>query len=129
MIGGALTLYAWRAPLLKSQAGFDLSARESFLLFNNILLVIAAATVLGGTLAPLISDTLGPRNAVGGYPVLQSDIHACRCCRSWHCFAGCPRNWKRGRLSDSKRTLLMTFIIAAITALIVVYACTPTARF
>src|SRR3569832_1731961 len=59
MIGGALTLYAWRAPLLKSNAGFDLGARESFLLFNNILLVIAAATVLGGTLAPLISDTLG----------------------------------------------------------------------
>src|SRR5437762_10547648 len=37
MIGGALTLYAWRAPLLKSQAGFDLGARESFLLFNNVL--------------------------------------------------------------------------------------------
>src|SRR6476661_1913191 len=43
LIGGALSLYAWRAPLLKSQAGFDLSARESFLLFNNILLVVAAA--------------------------------------------------------------------------------------
>src|ERR1700754_565938 len=59
MIGGALTLYAWRAPRLKSQAGFDLSARESFLLFNNILLVIAAATVFAGTMAPLISDSLG----------------------------------------------------------------------
>ena len=58
MIGGALTLYAWRAPLLKSQAGFELGARESFLLFNNMLLVIAAATVFAGTLAPLISDAL-----------------------------------------------------------------------
>ena len=59
MIGGALTLYAWRAPLLRSPAGFELVSRESFLLFNNILLVIAAAMVFGGTLAPLISDTLG----------------------------------------------------------------------
>src|SRR2546422_854771 len=41
MIGGALSLYAWRAPKLRSQAGFELGARESFLLFNNILLVLA----------------------------------------------------------------------------------------
>ncbi len=59
MIGGALSLYAWRAPLLRSQAGFELTARESFLLFNNILLIIAATVVFGGTLAPLISDALG----------------------------------------------------------------------
>src|SRR6478609_11108847 len=58
MIGGALSLYAWRAPLLKSDAGFELGARESFLLFNNVLLVTAAATVFAGTLAPLISDAL-----------------------------------------------------------------------
>src|SRR5262245_38882247 len=43
LIGGALGLYAWRAPLLKSQAGFEFGAREMFLLFNNILLIIALA--------------------------------------------------------------------------------------
>jgi cytochrome c-type biogenesis protein CcmF len=59
IVGGALTLYAWRAPLLKSEAGFELTSRESFLLFNNILLVVAAATVFAGTMAPLISDALG----------------------------------------------------------------------
>src|SRR5919198_1845845 len=51
MIGGALILYAWRAPLLKSEAGFDFPSRESFLLFNNILLIIALAVVFGGTMA------------------------------------------------------------------------------
>src|ERR1700723_244719 len=66
MIGGSLTLYAWRAPLLRSSAGFELTARESFLLFNNILLVIAAAIVFGGTMAPLIADALGlPTLSVG----------------------------------------------------------------
>src|SRR5689334_22003727 len=66
IVGGALALYAWRAPLLKSQAGFELGARESFLLFNNILLVIAAAVVFGGTMAPLIADALGlPTLSVG----------------------------------------------------------------
>src|SRR5689334_2322641 len=66
MIGGALSLYAWRAPLLRSTAGFELGARESFLLFNNVLLVIAAAVVFGGTMAPLIADALGlPTLSVG----------------------------------------------------------------
>ena len=59
MIGGALALYAWRAPLLGSNAGFELVSRETFLLFNNILLVVAGAVVFGGTMAPLIADALG----------------------------------------------------------------------
>ena len=42
MIGGALTLYSWRAPLLKSAAGFEATSREAFLLYNNIVLVLAA---------------------------------------------------------------------------------------
>src|SRR6267378_1604502 len=52
-IGGSLSLYAWRAPKLASSAGFELWSRESFLLFNNILLVIAASLILLGTLYPL----------------------------------------------------------------------------
>src|SRR6188768_724309 len=57
-IGGALTLYAWRAPMLKSPAGFEATAREAFLLYNNIFLVVTAAMVLVGTLAPLIADAM-----------------------------------------------------------------------
>jgi cytochrome c-type biogenesis protein CcmF len=44
---------------MRSQPGFELISREAFLLFNNLLLVIAAAVVFGGTMAPLIADTLG----------------------------------------------------------------------
>jgi cytochrome c-type biogenesis protein CcmF len=121
MIGGALTLYAWRAPLLKSQAGFDLGARESFLLFNNILLVIAAATVLGGTLAPLISDTLGLGTLSVGTPYFNPTFMLSMLPLLALLSVGVHANWKRGRLSDSKRTLLITFIVAAITGVIVVY--------
>ncbi|MDX1405414.1 MAG: heme lyase CcmF/NrfE family subunit [Woeseiaceae bacterium] len=56
VIGGALLLYAWRAPNLDSPAGFRALSRESFLLLNNILLVIATAVILFGTLAPLLYD-------------------------------------------------------------------------
>jgi cytochrome c-type biogenesis protein CcmF len=121
MIGGALTLYAWRAPLLKSQAGFDLGARESFLLFNNILLVIAAATVLGGTLAPLISDSLGLGTLSVGTPYFNPTFMLSMLPLLALLSLGVHANWKRGRLRDSTRTLLITFVVAAITAVILVF--------
>ena len=53
---GALILYAWRAPSLDSDVGFALLSRETFLLLNNVLLVVATALVLIGTLSPLIVE-------------------------------------------------------------------------
>jgi cytochrome c-type biogenesis protein CcmF len=57
--GGALALYAWRAPRVSVRAAFAAVSRESFLLANNVLLAVAAATVLLGTLYPLLLDVLG----------------------------------------------------------------------
>jgi cytochrome c-type biogenesis protein CcmF len=57
--GGALLLYALRAQNLEAEGGFKLVSRESFLLANNILLVIATVAVLFGTLYPLFIDALG----------------------------------------------------------------------
>jgi cytochrome c-type biogenesis protein CcmF len=66
VIGGALALYAWRAPSLDSEAGFRLLSRETFLLLNNVLLVIATALILGGTLAPLFVELFtGGKISVG----------------------------------------------------------------
>ena len=59
VIIGALTLYAWRAPGLDSQAGFKPMSRETFLLLNNVLLVIAAGLVFIGTMAPLLVEVFG----------------------------------------------------------------------
>jgi cytochrome c-type biogenesis protein CcmF len=57
--GGALLLYAFRAKALEAEGGFKLVSRESSLLANNILLVIATVAVLFGTLYPLFIDALG----------------------------------------------------------------------
>jgi cytochrome c-type biogenesis protein CcmF len=65
-IGGALTLFAWRAPKLESTAAFEPVSRESALLLNNLLLCFSAAVVLFGTLYPLALQTLtGQRISVG----------------------------------------------------------------
>ncbi|RHW20353.1 heme lyase CcmF/NrfE family subunit [Pseudomonas jilinensis] len=58
VVGGSLLLYALRAPVVKSQIGFALWSRETFLLINNVILVVAALMVLLGTLYPLALDAL-----------------------------------------------------------------------
>ncbi|MBT8084252.1 MAG: heme lyase CcmF/NrfE family subunit [Woeseia sp.] len=68
VIGGALTLYAWRAPRLDSSAGFKAFSRETFLLLNNVLLVIAATLILMGTLAPLIVEVFNAGKISVGAP-------------------------------------------------------------
>jgi len=63
---GALALYAWRAPSLDSNVGFSLLSRETFLLLNNVLLVVATILVLMGTLAPLVVEMLnGGKISIG----------------------------------------------------------------
>jgi cytochrome c-type biogenesis protein CcmF len=113
VIGGALTLYAWRAPLLKSNAGFELLSRESFLLFNNILLVVAAASVLGGTLAPLIADTFGQAALSVGAPYFRPTFLLAVVPLLLLLSIGIHANWKRGRLEAATRPLLVTLLIAA----------------
>ena len=121
MIGSALTLYAWRAPLLKSQAGFQFGARESFLLFNNILLVIAAASVFAGTMAPLIVDAVGLPTLSVGAPWFNPMFMLAMLPLAALLGFGVHSNWKRGRLGEKMRMLLMTLGVAAIVACIVVF--------
>ena len=66
IVGGALLLYAARASRIDAEGGFELGARESFLLANNILLVVATFLVLFGTLYPVFTDwAVGEKVSVG----------------------------------------------------------------
>ncbi|MEL7296536.1 MAG: heme lyase CcmF/NrfE family subunit [Pseudomonadota bacterium] len=71
VIGIALALYAWRAPSLDSAAGFQATSRETFLLLNNVLLVIAASLILVGTLYPLFMDALNLGKVSVGPPIFE----------------------------------------------------------
>ncbi|HIL83885.1 MAG TPA: heme lyase CcmF/NrfE family subunit [Pseudomonadales bacterium] len=67
VIGGSLTLYAWKASGIKSEARFEWNSREAMLLINNLLLVVATASVLLGTLYPLLYEVIteGKKISVG----------------------------------------------------------------
>ncbi|MCZ6536874.1 MAG: heme lyase CcmF/NrfE family subunit, partial [Gammaproteobacteria bacterium] len=58
VVGGSLALYAVRAPMIRSRAGYDGLSREVVLLTNNLLLVVALAVVLLGTLYPLAYEAV-----------------------------------------------------------------------
>src|ERR1700751_626752 len=65
-IGGGLALFAWRAPLLKQGGLFAPISREGALVFNNLFLVSACATVFVGTLYPLALEAItGEKISVG----------------------------------------------------------------
>ena len=66
--GGAFVLYALRAGNLEAEGGFRIVSRESFLLANNILLVIATLLILLSTLYPLFVDALTGNNISVGEP-------------------------------------------------------------
>ncbi len=74
VIGSSLLLYAWRAPKVGLGGKFELVSRESFLLVNNVLLSVAAATVLLGTVYPLLMDFLsnGQRKLSVGPPYFDA---------------------------------------------------------
>ncbi len=121
MIGGALTLYAMRASLLKSQAGFTFTSRDAFLLYNNIFLVVAALLVFIGTLAPLVNDALGLRTISLGetwftllFPLVTLPLFALVA-------IGIHAAWKRGRLGDNRRRILGGFGFALALGSIVVF--------
>ena len=59
VVGSSLMLFAARAPKVSLGGAFALVSRETFLLVNNVLLLVACGAVLLGTLYPLVVDAFG----------------------------------------------------------------------
>ena len=72
VIGGSLTLYAWRAPGMRAGGSFRPFSREGSLLANNLLLAVGCATVFIGTLYPLILDAIAGQKVSVGPPFFES---------------------------------------------------------
>ncbi|MFW5969462.1 MAG: heme lyase CcmF/NrfE family subunit, partial [Halofilum sp. (in: g-proteobacteria)] len=59
VVGGSLLLYALRGPQTLGGSRFEGVSRETFLLANNVVLIVSMLTVLLGTLYPLVVEALG----------------------------------------------------------------------
>ena len=105
VIGGALVLYAWRAPRLKSAAGFEATSRESFMLFNNALLVAALGLILLGTLYPLFMDALELGKISVGPPYFELVFLVPMLPLLALLGVGMHAAWKRGMLGSARNRL------------------------
>jgi cytochrome c-type biogenesis protein CcmF len=118
VIGGSLALYAWRARRVGLGGKFDLISRESFLLSNNVLLVVAAASVLLGTLYPIFVDVLGLGKLSVGPPYFNAVFVPITAPVAFMIGLGPVARWKRASLPELVVRLRWAFVISVVTALV-----------
>jgi cytochrome c-type biogenesis protein CcmF len=119
VIGGSLTLYAARASAVGGGAGFEPLSRESLLLANNVLLVVAMASVLLGTLYPLFLDALSLGKISVGPPYFDSVFFPLTAPLAFLIGIGPVAAWRKATLPDLWTRLKWAFGISVITALVV----------
>jgi len=114
-IGGSLTLYAWRAPALKSGGLFAPISREGALVFNNLLMTTATATVLLGTLYPMFADALNLGKVSVGPPFFNAVFVPIMVPMLIVMVIGPLLSWKRGDLRGVLGRLWAALAAAAVT--------------
>src|SRR6202042_3253884 len=117
--GGALLLFAIRAPSLQGGGLFAPISREGGLLLNNLLLTTAAATVLIGTLYPLFLDVVSKQKVSVGPPFFNMTFVPIMIPLLVAMAVGPLLSWKRGDLWAALQRLKLAFAIAAGAALVV----------
>jgi cytochrome c-type biogenesis protein CcmF len=118
VIGGSLALFAWRAPRVGLGGSFELVSRESALLANNVLLLVAAAAVMLGTLYPLFLDALGLGKLSVGPPYFEAVFVPLMTPALFLMGIGPIAKWKQAALPEMASRLKWAFVIALLTALL-----------
>jgi cytochrome c-type biogenesis protein CcmF len=113
-IGGALALFAWRAPLLKQGGLFAPISREGALVFNNLFLTTACATVFVGTLYPLALEALTGDKISVGPPFFNATFGPLFIPLMLAMPFGPLLGWKRGDLLGAAQRLLAAAMLAAV---------------
>jgi cytochrome c-type biogenesis protein CcmF len=113
-IGGALVLYAWRAPLLKQGGLFAPISREGALVLNNLFLTCACATVFVGTLYPLALEALTNEKISVGPPFFNATFGPLFVPLLLIMPLGPLLGWKRGDLLGSAQRLVAAAFVAAV---------------
>ena len=118
VIGGSLLLFAWRATQVGLGGKFEIVSRESFLLANNVLLSVAAASVLLGTLYPLIIETLGMGKLSVGPPYFNTVFVALMVPAMFLMGVGPIARWRKASLPELAVRLRWAFAASLVTALL-----------
>jgi cytochrome c-type biogenesis protein CcmF len=112
VIGGAMALYAWRATDVSGGGQFTLMSRETLLLVNNVLLLVACAAVLLGTLYPLLADAFMNDKISVGKPFFDTVFAPLMLPLVFVLGIGPLTRWKRDSLATLARRTTVSLVIA-----------------
>ena len=115
-VGPALALFAWRSPKVGLGARFSMLSRETMLLANNVLLVVATGAVMLGTLYPLILDALGLGKISVGAPYFDAVFVPIMAVLVFFMGIGPLSRWKHDELPSLARRLRWAAGVTVVTA-------------
>ncbi len=122
VVGSSLTLYAWRAPKSTLGGKFSFTSRETFILLGNVFLVVSAASVLLGTLYPLLIDALHLGKISVGPPYFNSVFVPIMIPLLVLMGIGPWTSWKNSNLVDVIKRLWIAALVAVIAAGLIPFA-------
>jgi cytochrome c-type biogenesis protein CcmF len=123
-VGGSLALFALRAGTLTQGGLFQPISREGALVFNNLFLTAAAASVLIGTLYPLVLETITSAKISVGAPYFNMTFGPLMVPLLLAMPFGPLLAWKRGDLYAAGQRLMLAFGLAIMAALTALYFAT-----
>ena len=123
-IGGAFSLFAFRATALKSGGLFQPISREGALVLNNLFLTTATATVLIGTLYPLLLESLTGEKISVGPPFFNLTFVPLMVPLLLAVPFGPLLAWKRGDLAGAAQRLYFAAGLSLLAGLVVIYVAT-----
>ena len=118
VVGASLTLFAWRAPRVALGGRMELVSRESFLLANSVLLVVATAAVLLGTIYPLIIDALNLGKLSVGPPYFNAVFAPLLVPTVFLMIPGSVARWREANVREIAYQLRWTALGAALLGLL-----------
>ncbi|MBC7147201.1 MAG: heme lyase CcmF/NrfE family subunit [Thioclava marina] len=111
-VGGALTMYAFRATSMQAKGVFSMVSRETALVINNILLAVAALVVFVGTVWPLVAEMFFGRKLSVGAPFFDQAFTPFMVILALILPVGAMMPWKRARLGRVAKPLIPAFVLA-----------------
>jgi cytochrome c-type biogenesis protein CcmF len=118
VIGGSLALFAWRAGSVGLGGSFALVSREGMLLANNIVLIVAMASVLLGTLYPLFLDALDLGKISVGPPYFDAVFYPLLAPAVFLMGIGPITRWHRAAVPELAARLKWALAVALVSALL-----------
>jgi cytochrome c-type biogenesis protein CcmF len=124
-VGGALALFAWRAPRLQAGAAFEPVSRETALLLNNVFLIASCAAVFVGTLYPLALDAATGQKITVGPPFYAITFAPIFFALLALVPLGPRLSWRKGNLKETLKPLYPALGVAMLAVIVVLAVATP----